>query len=308
MIWWALAEFAAAGSGPWVIGDGGYTLYLGAEAQRFNRLAIQTGTERDVIDVGEGVSTLGLKAIGTLGIGSRSEIELAIPWYRIQANRRDTEICALLGLGACQTTEGLGIVQLRMKGLALDEFFGAPFSLAIGGEARFGQLTARDRERITNVGEGTFDLGPYVDVGRTAALGRGYWSGWFEGAFRYRVPTTDAYPANQGDTAVPGSEITGTGELVLGPTTTFGIGPQISALWRPGGLDFDELDLGDPDRFAALNIGLVRAGAVAVVRTRGIAAAVSFAQTVLSVNNPSDTFVLSVGIQFDGRLTEAADG
>ena len=309
MLWWALVEVAFAGSGPWVVGDGGYTLFVGAEAQRLNRLAIQTADgDRDVLDVGEGLSTIGIKGIGTLGIGSRADFELSIPWYRVQANRDDAAICGVLGLTACETTQGIGIIRTRVKGLILNEFFGAPFSLSAALEAQFGQFTAPDRQRITNLGEGTFDLGPVANLGRTGGLGKGFYSGWVEAGFRYRVPTTDSYPNQRGDERAPGSEIFGGGELIVGPGTAFGIGPRLDGLWRPQGRNFGDLDLGDPDRLAALSIGFLRAGAVAIVRSQGIAASVSYTQTLYAVNNPTDTFVLSLGIQFDGRLPGATDG
>jgi hypothetical protein len=304
----ALIPTAVAGSGPWVVGDRGYTLYLGVEAQRFDHLGIVSGTRRDVLEVGEGVTSFGLKGIGTVGVGSRAELEIGVPWYRVQANRQDAELCDLLGLGACDRTQGIGVVQARLKGLLLDEFFGAPISLAVGGELRLGQVTAETRQRVTNLGEGTVDFGPYLDLGRTGSLGGGYWSSWIEAGFRYRVPMTDQYPNLRGDTVVPGSEITGAAELILGPSTSFALGPRLDALWRPAGLDFDELDLGDPDRFGALAIGSLRAGAVGVVRTRGVAASISVARTLYAVNNPTDTYVVSLGVQLDGRFAGSGDG
>lgn len=305
MAW--LVGTALAGSGPWVIGDGGFTLYGGVEAQHFGNLGIVAGGERDVLQVGEGVSTFGVKGIGTVGVGTRAEVELTVPWNRVEVSRDDAEICAI-GLDACDKTEGIGILATRIKGLVLDEFFGAPLSLAVGTELRFGELTAANRERITNLGEGTFDAGGFASVGRTGGLGQGYWSAWFEGGYRYRLPTTRHYPQMKGDRAVPGSEFTAALEAIVGPRTSFGLGPSASLLWRPFGIDFGAVDLTDPDRFAALDVVTTRVGGTAVVRTRGVSASASVQRVVFSRNNPTDTVLVSLGVQVDGHLSGNGDG
>lgn len=307
MIWWWV-QAAFAGSGPWVVGEGGFTLYVGTGVQRLSRLAIQVDGERDVIDVGEGISSFALKGIATIGFGSRVDLQVQIPWYRVQANREDHPLCPTLGLDACETTQGVGVIESRIKGLLVDEFFGAPLSLAVGAELRSGELTAGTRERVTGLGEGTFDAGGFVDLGRTGGLGKGYWSGWIEGLYRYRVPTTNSFPQNTGKSSVPGSEIQTAAELILGPTTSFGFGPSAGLLWRPSGYDWGTVDLTDVDRFGALRILTVRAGGTLLFRTRSVATALSLQRVVYAVNNPTDTFNVSLGVQFDGRLPGIGDG
>ncbi|MEQ1502075.1 MAG: hypothetical protein ABMB14_07580 [Myxococcota bacterium] len=307
MIWWCVGT-AIAGSGPWVVGDGGFTLYTGAESQRFAHLVPIIDGKREVIPVAEGVSTLGLKAIGTVGFGGRAEVQLAVPWYHVEASRADEALCVALALGACETTEGIGIVESRVKGLVLDEFFGAPFSLSLAAELRFGQFTASDRERVTNLGEGTFDAGPVLAVGRTGGLGKGYWSGWIEGSYRYRVPMTRNYPQTTGKDTAPGSEFTASTEVIVGPRTAYGFGPTASLLWRPFGRDFGALDLTDVDRFGALKVTNLRVGAVAVLRANRVSTSASVLRTVYASNNPTDGYVVSLGVQFDGRLPGVGDG
>jgi hypothetical protein len=299
---------ALAGSGPWVVGEGGITVYVGTEAQRLENLAVQVEGERDVVPVGEGLSSFGIKGIGTVGLGSRIDLQLSVPWYRVQTSRPDHPLCAALGLGACRTTQGVGIIETRLKGMALNEFFGAPFSLAVGAELRNGDFTTPTRERITNLGEGSFDLGPFVDVGRTGALGEGYWSAWIEGQFRYRLPTTRTYPGLEGEGIAPGSEFAASTEWIFGPKTYVAFGPSASAIWRPFGLDWGELDLSDPDRFGALKVAQARVGATAIVRASKVTGALSVQRTIFAYNNPTDTLFVSLGLQFDGRLPGVGDG
>lgn len=306
ILWWCVA--AQAGSGPWVVGEGGFTIYVGTEAQRLDKLAVTVDGERDVVDVAEGLSSFGVKGIGTIGLGSRIDLQLSVPWYRVQVSRPDHPLCAALALGACNKTEGIGIIESRVKWMLLNEFFGAPLSLALGGELRSGDFTVETRERITNLGEGSLDAGPFLDVGRTGPLGEGYWSAWLEAQFRYRTPTTTTFPRLGGDTAVPGSELAFSAEWIFGPKTYVAFGPSASALWRPFGLDWGEVDLTDPDRFGALKILNARAGGTLIVRGGKVAGSLAVQRTLLGINNPTNTMFVSVGLQFDGRLPGVGDG
>ena len=69
-----------------------------------------------------------------------------------------------LGQDTCATTNGVGVIRLGTKAQILDEVYGSPFSLSLGLDLRFGQLTQGTRERITNLGEGTFDVAPLLSV------------------------------------------------------------------------------------------------------------------------------------------------
>ncbi|MEZ4234764.1 MAG: hypothetical protein R3F59_01085 [Myxococcota bacterium] len=298
-MWMALAAAAAwAGSGPWVVGEGQGSVYLGGEAQRLTRLAITVDGDRQVIDVGEGLSALGIKAIGSVGLTPHVELEATLPFWRVQANRPDDELCGALGLGACRTTTSVGVLALRGKGLLLDEVYGAPLSFALGAEVRSGDLTSGTRERITNVGEGGLDTGLFASVGRSGALGGGSYAGYVEVLGRYRFPLTRAYPDNRGNGIAPGSELQGTADLLLGPGRRFSVGPIVGALWRPWGLDWGELDLGDRDRLGALRVLNAQVGATAVVRGPGdLAASLTVLRTVAAVNNPTDTLSISAGVQ-----------
>lgn len=296
-----------AGSGPWVIGAGSRDAFFAIESQRLTRLAIQTAPDEEtVIDVGEGLSTLGAKGIFTYGLRPGFDLSLTVPWYRVIASRPDDPLCADLGLSACQTTQGIGILSVQAKGLLLDELYGAPVSLSLGAEARYGSFTASDRERITNIGEGTFDLGPVVAVGRSMGLGSdgAYISAWAEGGYRLRASNTDSYPGTS--TGVPGGELHGDASLLLAPSGWLAVGPMLSGLWRPSGLDWYQLDLGDIDRFSALRVYNVRVGGMAIVRTAelpDIPSSLAFTcgvlRTVAAMNNPTDATIVSVGLSIN---------
>ncbi|MCB9777589.1 MAG: hypothetical protein H6742_03410 [Alphaproteobacteria bacterium] len=301
----ALTAPAHAGSGPWVLGRGDHTLYLGVEGQRFDHLAQSTGSgSDDVLDVGQGVQTFGVKAIGTIGVLDRMEVELAVPWQSVRQNHTESFPCQDLTLDACKATKGLGIVRGRAKVVALDELFGPPVTLSFGGELRLGQATAPDRERITNRGEGSMDAGAFVVVGRSGGLGQqGYWSAYLEGGGRYRSASGTVVGVE-----APGPEVWSEAQLLLSPGRLLAVGPEIGWLWRPTGHDVEDmltnLDIVlDVDRFGSLNIMSLQAGGKAIVRASD-ATTVSFglSHTAYAINNPTDVWAADLGVSFRGFL------
>jgi len=297
----AVLSVASAGSGPWALSHADYSLYLGAEAQRLDTLALSSGSgAEDEVDVGGGIATVGLKGIFSYGLLPGLETEVLVPWYRVHQNRPDQEPCLALGPGSCATTKGLGMVRLRAKGVVLDELGGAPLSLALGPELRLGQHTSAERSRITNLGEGTFDAGGFLSLGRTGALGGGYWSAYAEVVGRYRTPNTQLGGQN-----VPGEELAGEVEAFVAPNYQVAIGPSFTWLRRLRGVDFEEANLGDPDRFSSLRLTAMQAGAKVIVR-RGDELTLSggVLRTVWAVNNPSDVWTVSVGLTARGFLKQ----
>ena len=289
---------AVAGSGPWVISEGDASFYGGTEFQRLTRLALSTGKGApEEVDVDDGLETFGAKAILTYGLRDRIELEARLPWYRVEANTQGP-ICAALSLGACETTEGIGQMQARLKGVVVDELRGAPVSIALGAETRFGTFTSDTRQRITNIGEGTNDVGAFASMGRSGGLADGFWSGWVEGGWRHRFPNREF--ASVG--AVPGDEFFGDAEFLAGSQRWWSLGPSLTWLWRPDGFDVEQL-LGNPqvatsiDRWGALNISSLRVGGKLLLRSSDrVDFVAGVLTTVAAVNNPSDVLTVSVGV------------
>lgn len=292
-----LSPTAQAGAGPWVISPGDASFYGGAEMQRFTRLAVSTGSGApEVVDVDDGLETFGLKAVASYGLRERFEIEAQVPWYRVDANTKGA-VCGALSLGACRTTQGIGIVTARAKGVVVDELVGAPLSMALGTELRFGQHTAQDRERITNLGEGTNDLGAFASLGRSGGLADGFWSAWLEGGGRYRFPNTELPEG-----PVPGPEIFADFEALAGARRWWSLGPSASMLWRPAGYDVEDI-LSRPtlatdiDRWGALSILTVRVGGKLIIRSsERVDLVAGVLTTAYAVNNPSDVTTVSFGL------------
>ncbi len=284
---------ASAGTGPWTLPEGDLSVYAGAEYQRIGRLAPSTGSYSEgVVDVDQGLEKAGAQLILGYGVRDRVDVELQLPYYYVAANRTDGPLCSTIGQRGCDTTHGMGIVGVRVKGLVVDELIGAPLSVAVGADLRLGQHTSDTRARVTNLGEGTTDLGGFASLGRSGALGQGYWSGYLEVGGRYRFPNTD-----RDGVPVPGSELQVDVEWLGGARPAWAIGPAVTMLWRPQGEDIETTDFGDPDRFGMLSVLNLRAGGKLIVRSsRRTSLALAVFGTGYAVNNPSDLVVVTAGL------------
>jgi hypothetical protein len=284
---------ALAGTGPWTLPEGDVSLYAGAEYQRITRLAASTGSySDDVLEVDKGLEKMGGQLIVGYGVRDHIDVELALPYYYVAANRTDGPLCTALGMRACDTTQGVGIIAVRVKGLLVDELIGAPLSVAVGGDLRLGHHTSDTRARVTNLGEGTTDVGGFASVGRSGALGQGYWSSYLEVSGRYRFPNTEA-----DGKPVPGSEMGADLEWLGGAQPSWAVGPSVTMLWRPDGNDIETLNATDPDRFGQLNVLSLRAGGKLIVRSsRRTSLALAVFGTAYSENNPADLILVTAGL------------
>ena len=274
---------AQAGSGPWVISPQDWSLYAGLESQRISELALKDGLgDPSVVQVDDGIETTTANAILTYGLRKRVELELGVPRSRVDANRPGGAVCASLGDRACATTKGFGVVTGRGKVLLADELLGSPVSVAVGAELRLGQHTGATRGRITNLGEGTTDLGAFVAVGRSGGLADGSWSAHLDAGYRHRSSNRSLE-----DDPLPGAEILADAELFVGTKAWWSVGPTLSYWDRPEGVDFGEGDLTDIDRFGELNGRAVRVGGKLLLRSPSRTTLVlSGSQTVVARNNP----------------------
>jgi hypothetical protein len=279
---------ALAGSGPWVISPQQWSLYAGAESQRLTELALAEGLGADtVIQVDDGIVTTSATGVVSYGLRKGVELELTVPWKRVDANQPDGAVCASLGPQTCKSNSGLAIVVGRAKVQLTDELKGAPLSFAVGAEVRVGEHTADTRDQVTNLGEGTNDAGGFVAVGRGGGLGEGSWSAHVDVLARTR-------DSNNATDSVPGAELVGEAEVLVGSRPWWSLGAYGSWFERPEGVDFGAGDLADIDRFAALNARSVRVGGKLLLRSNERTTLVlSGGQTIAARNNPR---VRSVGV------------
>lgn len=292
-----LSTFASASDGAYVVGPADASLYVGLDAERIATLAGAEGSyDPSVVPVDDGVSKLTGKAILSYGLAPRTELEITLPFGYNHVNRTDGALCAALGGTVCKTTAGLGVVSAQGKFLLADELDGAPLSVSVGGLARFGQATWATRNRVTNLGEGTFDVGGVLGLGRSGGLGaRGYWASSLTAGAVYRFPNV----SGDGDAvAVPAPETFGRLEVLLAPTGTWSFGPEVDWFFRGGEQDIETSNPADPDWLGALRVQKVSAGGAVFVRARqGVILNAGALANVWAVNNPASDLLVSVGVQ-----------
>ena len=301
MLWLLTTVSALAGSGPWSLSRGDHAVYFGLEAQRFRNLNPVANGEPHKVPTGGPVMTTGAKVNVALGLIDGVEAELSVPYYRVEAAVVEAGACRDFPGAACATTMGFGVIDLRSKWQFLDELGGSPISIAAGARARLGSHTQNTRDRITNLGEGTTDVGGFLSFGRTARLGKGFWNGYAEGGYLHRPATTTA-PRG------PNDELNFDALVHVAPLRSVGFGPAASGFWRPRGVDFDAVDMHSKDRLAIIRAANVRVGGEVVLRDprSGLALSASFLRTVFARNNPPDTWILSTGVSAQNPLKRRA--
>ena len=236
-----------------------------------------------------------MQAVGTIGLMDGMEVELAVPWTRVNhldpaAGPCESEV---LPSDFCSSSASLAPLQFTVKGRLLDEGALQPVSLSVAALLRVGNTTAQYRDRITSTGDGQTDMGLSASLGRTGGVGS---SGWYRlsvgAAYLYRTPLADT-----GGQKVPADQVEFTVGGLVAPIARVGIGPVVTGFHRLGGLGLSELEAGDPNGFPALAASQAKVGGELAVRGENeITLSVSALTTVWARNNPADTRVLSVGL------------
>ncbi len=289
----AVVGLAVAGGGPWVQSTENASVYLGTEAQRIETFVPSDTSPEARVSVDSGLSIFLLKGVVSVGVTPRTEVEVGLPYGVAFANRQDGPLCAALGRDACAETAGLAPLTVRGKFGLAEEVYGDPVSAAVGVGLRYGAWTAPERARLTNLGEGTFDASVFASVGKSGGLGAGYFYSNLDGEFRYRTPI-----ARLDGTAIPGPEVLANADFVAVPDSKIGIGVTGNYFARVGGVDFEQANLADVDRFTSLRLQNVQVGAKLIVGGSGRTTfSASVLRSVYAKNNPLITSV-AVGVSF----------
>jgi len=286
------ASNAFAGGGPWVLGVDDRSTYVGLSYTRWSQFSGPDGkSEGDVLDLGAAFTRTDIGADVTYGIARRTEVEVSGTLAFAAVSRDGGGVCVEIER-SCHSTLSPSPVSARLKTQLLDELSGSPLSVAGGLTFRFGDFTRDTRMRITAVGDGQTDLGLFASVGRTGAVGNVSVAANLDATARYRL----ALSKSTGNKAPP-NEIQLTTEWMVYPVPSVSVGVAADWLQSLGGLDFDEIDLADPDRFAALSVTSAKVGGKLNVRSlENVTVSVSAFGTVYARNNPGDFFTLGVGV------------
>jgi hypothetical protein len=289
-----LASAALAGTGPWTLPEGSWSLYGGAEYRQFASLAASGGAF-----VGQGAAmdtsfrTFSVQAVGSFGLREWAEAELIVPYVYSQSARTDVGNCNI-GLDACEPVNDIGLVSARAKIRVLDEVYGPPVTLSFGPLVRSGEFTHEERSRLTAPTEGQTDLGGFLVVGRSSGLAQGWYGVWVQGEYRFRIGNTEIEGKK-----VPGDEVEVAGELLLAPAGNVAFGPGLWFTTRDG-ISLEDMNAkysDDPDRFAMLAVSSAKVGGKVIVNSQSLTSLVlSGTGTLWARNNPPDVWSFGVGV------------
>ncbi len=285
---------ARAGSGPWTLSQDDRSLYVGADYGRWSRFAGGEGSRLgEPNEIGTAVTRTDLLIDITYGLLPGAEIELAAAYAWSGVSRLDVQPCDTLPLGACRDVSGLAPVNARLKVRLLDEFGGAPLTVALGPSFRFADWTRGDRQRITALGDGQTDLAAFASAGRSGGLGQTWsYAGYLEASYRHRLKIGEV-----DSVAIPGDEGLLTVEALVYPRHALALGLAAELLHRPAGVDYEATDLNDPDRFTSLSVTALKVGPRLLLRSvDDISVSASAMLSVYARNNPIDQVVFGVGI------------
>jgi len=291
-----LATTALAGTGPWTLPEGDWSLYGGADWRHFQKVAISNG---NTATLDTGIRALTLEVVGSFGLLDAVEAELTLPWVYAQVDHVSESPCETLPNDPCATVSAIGLLQAKVKVRALDELDGLPVTLAAGTLFRSGEFTHEQRSRLTAPTEGQTDLGAFLTVGRSGgAFANGFYSGWAQAGYFYRMPNGIVE-----DKKIPGNEWTSDAEFFIAPISAFAIGPNLFITKRTGITleDMNEKYIDDPDRYAMLAVFSIKYGAKILLRSdRRWTVVLGGTGTAYAENTAADVYSFSVGINYQG--------
>jgi len=280
----AMMSGAMAGEDPWIAPSKTTNLFMAMTGTRFQEF-VSTSDEPMSLDAP--IVGIGGKLYLRRGLGNRMDVSLDVP---VSANRApDTD-----GAGMYESTTGVGNVQLDVRKQWLSSSENG-FSSRIA--ARSGRLHQSSRGRLTNLGEGSTDLGAGLGIGGMSPLGPTFITLDAGGTYWYRFPLSTS-----SDGSVPADEITWSANAVLTPISAMGVGIATSGLHRLGGQNLGETDVDDPDdRWAALKVQQIKVGGrVALYASDNRPSfSIAFMRAVWAQNNPVDSTLLELGVGWD---------
>jgi hypothetical protein len=271
-MWWMVPALAQE---PWTLQRGETSVWLTGELVRWSELR---GMDSEEIELGARIWRLGSALTVTRGLLTAWELEGSAGFASSWVSDPAAPGCAALGPGACEPTRALTPIELKLQNKLAD-------GLAWGTTLRMGQASARDRDKLTGIGEGTTDLAAYFTGGRQGALG----------AASYRASSSLLGRLRPGlGSEALSWEVDGgaRAELGLGALTCAG---QLDLLHRAG-LPLSELDPDSADRFADLGVTALDAGGQLLVRAGHVSLGLTVMSSVLVRDNPSDRLYIGAGV------------
>ena len=282
----ALTVFSQIGlaGGPWVSPSKVWSVYGGASYETFQHYVGGEGAKESKLNAP--VSAMSMELCPSFGVGGGFGVDVDVPIRVVSAQGQES-------------TAGLGTVTVLPKYVVITENEGSPVTVSVHAGLRTGAAHRSTRDRLTNIGDGSTDLGGGLSMGRYSFWSKGPW--WVSASVNYwwRIPSQTIAGEK-----IPSDDISYSGELVMSVHERVGLGLAWGGIHRLGGLDIGANAQVGQDRWAALAASNLGVGAKAFIfLPKNQTAVLGVMRTVMAKNNPTDNLTVSVGysLYFDGR-------
>lgn len=275
-----LMGVASAGDDPWIAPAQTTNFFVAASSEQFQDFV---ATKGKTIPGDHPIRTVGGKLYIRHGLGGNSDLTLDLPVASTWSSGPSQ------GEMFAQTT-GFGLIQAELR----HRWWDAVSTRAV---LRTGVLHQSSRGRLTNLSEGTTDLG--------FGLGTG---GVFPGTRRFYTVDMGAtywlrFPLQSGSD-IPADEISWSSNLLVSPSSHMGIGVAVNGQHRLDGQTLGNVTVANPDdQWAALQAQQIKVGGRIMLYSTDQHPALSLTvlRAVWARNNPIDTTLIELGVGWDLR-------
>ncbi len=277
---------SAAAEGPWTTPKGLHEIYLGGGMEHFQEFDTGGG---DTSEVPYRVYRAGGKLFWRYGFHRNMDVAFDVPYLTAYAPDAPEDN------GTFAQSTNIEYLKTRLRVRLPSE--GLPVELAARAELRTGYLHRESRGRITNLGEGTTDIGATLSAGKMGLFGDFFYTFALDVGYWYRFPLETG-----ADGKVPGDEVLVSSFLQFTPAERFGIAVFTDSFWRLTGGDIGDVDVDDSDNvWAAIRAAQTKVGGQLVLypSTPWPQLTLSVSRAVWARNNPVDTTMFEVGVGFN---------
>ena len=271
---------ANAGDDPWIAPAKTTNFFVAVSGEQFQDFVADKGESKP----GEyPIRTVGGKLYIRHSLGENSDLTLDLPFVTSWSSSPNPT-------GIYTQTTGIGLIQAELRHRWLE-------AISTRAVVRTGALHQSSRGRLTNLSEGTTDLGLGLGTGGVIPGNRQFYTIDLGGSYWFR------FPIQAGD-EIPADEVSWTANILVSPNSNMGIGAAVSGHHRLGGQSLGAVVVNNPaDQWAALEAQQIKVGGRMMLYSTDDhpALCLTVLRAVWSRNNPIDTTLVEFGVGWDLR-------
>ena len=268
---------------------GSYNVFFGGNYGLWS----QYKAKDEAKDLPDTVVNKGVMLYYAVGVAEKLDISISIPAQQASIGDEAPDIDMF------KTTTGIGQASTNLRYLLFQEGGSLPITISATSGLRVGTYHAESRSRLTNIGEGSIDIGGGLLMGKVQMAGRGFLWVDLSAVYWKRIPSTFAF----GEYKFPGDDINYNAEAGYSFHPKIGLAGVIDGYQRMSGVDYPSLinnpDIPEQEQWTALKGAQLKAGGkLNVYATNKLTLSASALLSVYSVNNPVDEKSFGIGLSF----------